>query len=176
MAPTNLIIIMADEHNPKVMGCSGHPLVKTPNLDKLAASGTRFTNAYTNSPLCVPARASFATGQYVHKIGYWDTAHPYEGRVRSWGHRLQGRGHRVDSIGKLHYRSEDDPAGFDKQIIPMHVAQGIGDVPGAIREGEIPPKISCQKIAAEIGPGESAYAAYDPVSYTHLTLPTICSV
>jgi choline-sulfatase len=161
MAPANLIIIMADEHNPKVMGCSGHPLVKTPNLDKLAASGTRFTNAYTNSPLCVPARASFATGQYVHKIGYWDTAHPYEGSVKSWGHRLQEKGHRVDSIGKLHYRSQDDPAGFDEQIIPMHVAEGIGDVPGAIREGEIPPKISCQKIAAKVGPGESSYAAYD---------------
>ena len=84
MPPTNLIIIMADEHNPKVMGCSGHPLVKTPNLDKLAASGTRFTNAYTNSPLCVPARASFATGQYVHKIGYWDTA-PTQYESRSAG-------------------------------------------------------------------------------------------
>ena len=65
MKPTNLIFIMSDEHNKRVLGCYGHPMIKTPNLDALAARGTRFTNAYTNCPICVPARASFATGQYV---------------------------------------------------------------------------------------------------------------
>ena len=63
MKPKNLLFIMADEHNRAMMGCSGHALVKTPNLDALAARGTRFTNAYTNSPICVPARASLATGR-----------------------------------------------------------------------------------------------------------------
>ncbi|MBT8005234.1 MAG: sulfatase-like hydrolase/transferase, partial [Rhodospirillales bacterium] len=58
---------MADEHNPKFLGCAGHDLVKTPNLDALAARGTRFTSAYTNSPICVSARASLATGRYVHE-------------------------------------------------------------------------------------------------------------
>ena len=60
MKPTNLVIIMSDEHNPKIMGASGHPVVKTPNLDALAARGTMFTSAYTTSPVCVPARAAFA--------------------------------------------------------------------------------------------------------------------
>ena len=63
----NLIIIMSDEHQGRALGCIGHPFVKTPNLDKLANNGMVFSNAYTSCPICVPARASFATGLPVHK-------------------------------------------------------------------------------------------------------------
>ena len=59
---TNLLILMSDEHRRDAMGCMGHPLVQTPHLDALAARGTRFTNAYTPSPMCVPARAALACG------------------------------------------------------------------------------------------------------------------
>ena len=103
MKPANLVVILSDQHNPRVLGCAGHPLVKTPNLDRLAARGTRFTSAYTNCPICVPARASFATGRHVHQIRFWDNAIAYDGSVPSWGHRLMAQGHRVTSIGKLHY-------------------------------------------------------------------------
>ncbi len=65
MQPQNLLVIMSDEHNPKMLGCAGHALVRTPHLDRLAASGARFSAAYTNCPICVPARASVATGRYV---------------------------------------------------------------------------------------------------------------
>ena len=74
MKATNLVFILSDEHNKRVLGCSGHPTIRTPNLDRLAGEGTRFTNAYTNCPICVPARASFATGQYVHQHRCWDNA------------------------------------------------------------------------------------------------------
>ena len=76
MNPTNLLIIMSDEHNRRVLGCYGNDLVRTPNIDTLAARGTRFSDAYTNCPICVPARASFATGRYVHQIRNWDNGHP----------------------------------------------------------------------------------------------------
>ena len=66
MKPANLLFILADEHNPFVLGAAGHGLIRTPNLDLLAASGVRFSSAYTNSPICVPARAALATGRYVH--------------------------------------------------------------------------------------------------------------
>ena len=75
MAPKNLLVIMADEHNPKMLAAP-NPLVKTPHLDALAKRRTRFNRAYTNCPICVPARASFATGRYVHDIGYWDNTMP----------------------------------------------------------------------------------------------------
>ena len=133
MKPQNLLVIMSDEHNPKMLGVAGHPLAKTPHLDQLAARGTRFDRAYTNCPICVPARASFATGRYVHNIGYWDNSIAYDGRVESWGHKLQAKGIRCDSIGKLHYRLETDPTGFDKQHIPMHIKDGVGMIHLSIR-------------------------------------------
>ena len=67
-------------------------MIRTPNLDRLAARGVRFTDAYCNSPICVPSRASFQTGRYVHDIRFWDNAIAYDGSVPSWAHRLEGRG------------------------------------------------------------------------------------
>jgi len=161
MRATNLLIIMSDEHNPKVLGCNGHPLVKTPHIDALADRGTQFSAAYTNSPICIPARASFATGRHVHEMDdYWDNGHPYDGKVAGWGHELQKQDHSVVSIGKLHYRSEDLPTGFDTQIIPMHVVDGTGDVSGCIRE-PLHVRKKCRALSEQIGPGNSTYLDYD---------------
>lgn len=160
MEPLNFVFIMSDEHNARTLGCCGHEIVKTPHIDALAASGTRFTAAYTNCPICVPARASFATGRYVHEIGCWDNASPYTGEPTGWGHRLQAEGRRVTSIGKLHYRNTTDPTGFDEQIVPMHARDGgVGSVLGSIRDELIVQK--ADKLAREIGPGETSYTNYD---------------
>src|SRR5215212_3514880 len=105
-APTNLLFICSDEHTAHVLGRYGNRVVRTPNLDALAARGTRFTAAYTPFPICVPARASLATGRYAHQLGIWDNGAPYTGaQAPSWGHRLTARGHEVTTIGKLHYRA-----------------------------------------------------------------------
>ncbi|MFP6708397.1 MAG: sulfatase-like hydrolase/transferase [Alphaproteobacteria bacterium] len=159
MKPQNILYIMSDEHNPKMLGCYGHAQVKTPNLDRLAAQGTRFTSAYTNSPICIPSRAAFATGRYTHETKYWDNAMPYDGAVKGWGHRLIDEGLRVESIGKLHYRAEKMPTGFSKQIVPMHVMDGIGQIWGSIRDPL--PDERPSKMLNEIGPGESNYNRYD---------------
>lgn len=158
--PANFLIFMADQHSRKALGCYGHPLVKTPNLDALARRGTRFANAYTNSPLCVPARACFATGRYVHETGYWDNAIAYDGRVPGWGHRLLDAGHDFTSIGKLHYRFEEDPTGVGEQVIPMHIEDGRGDVLGSVRPG-VPERTVSARLAEEVGAGETACTRYD---------------
>jgi choline-sulfatase len=159
--PTNLIVILSDEHNKRVTGCYGHPMIKTPNLDQLAGRGTRFTSAYTNCPICVPARASFATGQYVHEVRCWDNAIAYQGTPPSWGHRLMAQGHRVTSIGKLHYK-ESNPQlnGFDEEILPLHIVAGVGDLLGLIRD-ELPLRPGSAKLGPEAGRGESEYTNYD---------------
>ena len=82
--PQNLLVIMSDEHNPKIAGYSGHPIVSTPALDTLAARGSRFTAADTPSPICVPTRASLATGLPVHRHRAWDNAIAYDGRIPGW--------------------------------------------------------------------------------------------
>ncbi|OZI60535.1 sulfatase-like hydrolase/transferase [Bordetella genomosp. 11] len=160
MGPENLLVIMSDEHNPKVMGCSGHPIVQTPNLDALAASGTRFTGAYTTSPVCIPARAGFACGKYIHQIGFWDNADAYDGSVPSWHHVLRERGHDVVSIGKLHFRKPGEDHGFTEEQIPMHILEGKGDLMGLIRD-DLPRRGGAKKMAAMAGPGETPYTFYD---------------
>ena len=158
---SNLLIIMSDEHQARAMGCAGHPFVQTPNLDALAARGMRFTDAYTPSPICVPARASFATGKHVHETRLWDNAMPYYGQIRGWGHCLQDAGVPVESIGKLHYRRDGDPAGFDQEHIPMHVAGGVGMVWGSVRDLSQRMSPKPRMLGEYIGPGRSKYTEYD---------------
>ena len=160
MRPTNLLFIMSDEHNKRVLGCHGHPMVRTPNLDRLASRGVRFTDAYCNSPICVPSRASLHTGRYVHDIRFWDNCLAYDGSVPSWAHRLRDAGHRVDSIGKLHFRSAHDDNGFSKEHLPLHIVDGIGDPAGMLRDPP-PRRVASLKLAAEAGCGNSNYQDYD---------------
>jgi choline-sulfatase len=159
--PSNLLILMSDEHQARAMGCAGHEFVKTPHLDSLAGRGTLFENAYTPSPICVPARAAFASGQYVHQTRLWDNAMPYTGQPPGWGHALQQAGIPVESIGKLHYRSAEDLAGFDKEHIPMMVAGGVGMVWGSIRREDQRPAARGRMLGDYVGPGESRYTEYD---------------
>lgn len=159
--PLNVLVLMSDEHNPKFLGCAGHPFIQTPHLDRLAARGTRFSQAYTCSPICVPARAAFATGRYVHEVGFWDNADAYDGSAPSWHHVLRQAGHRATSIGKLHFRGrEGDDHGWSEEILPMHVIEGIGDVKGLVRSN-IPVRRGGDKMAKLAGPGESTYTRYD---------------
>ena len=159
MKPANLLFIFSDQHQGAAMGCAGHPIVQTPNLDQLAARGTRFSNAYTNCAICVPVRAALATGQYVHQIGNWDNGFPYDGSVPSWGHRLKEQGTIVDSIGKLHFRSAEDDNGFSNEIEPLHVVDGIGDPASGIRDGSI--RRDWRPGIDEAGPADSTYQQYD---------------
>jgi choline-sulfatase len=160
MKPKNMLFIFSDEHTREITGCYGNQIVKTPNIDKLAQNGTRFDNAYTNCPICVPARASLATGRYVHEIGNWDNAHPYTGETKGWGHRLQDEDHNVTAIGKLHYRAESDDNGFADEVNTLHVVDGKGDLLGLSREKMVE-RGAVKQLAAEAGLGDSTYIRYD---------------
>ena len=161
MEPKNLIIIMSDQHQRNVSGCYGHDIVRTPHLDALAGRGVRFDAAYTPCPVCVPARAAFATGKYVHQIGTWDNAHPFTGSVESWHSLLRDRGHQTVSIGKLHFRSDGDDNGFSDEQIGMHIIDGEGDLLGLVRDEDMPKREGSWKMAKMAGPGESSYTVYD---------------
>jgi choline-sulfatase len=110
LIPQNLLILISDEHNATMMGRTGHPLAKTPNLDALAARGTRFVT--TTCPIsCLPALCP------PHRI-LGQFASPMTAVCRTGA---TAAGIRVESVGKLHYRLEDDPTGFDKKHIPMYI-------------------------------------------------------
>ncbi|MEM5499975.1 sulfatase-like hydrolase/transferase [Ahrensia kielensis] len=158
--PRNLLFILSDEHNRDISGCYGHPFVKTPNIDRLASKGTRFTSGYCNSPICVPSRASLATGKYAHETGCWDNAHPFDGSHKSWHAALREKAVDVTSIGKLHYRSEEDDNGFTQSILPVHVIEGKGDLKGLFRK-DLSPKKDGSGLAKGAGVGTSDYWRYD---------------
>ena len=156
----NVLFIMSDEHAREIAGCYGNWTVRTPNLDALAARGVVFENAYCNSPICVPSRASLATGDYVHRTGYWDSAAAYDGRIPSWHHRVREAGHDMVSIGKLHYRGPDDDNGFTEVKHPMYIADGIGDAHGLLRRDNRVRAVA-RELAGEAGRGMSVYTRYD---------------
>jgi len=137
MTPANTVIIISDEHNRDITGCYGDPYVRTPNIDKLAAGGVQFNCAYSNSPVCVPARASMMTGRYPHQISAWDSVSPFDGSTKGWNHRLRDAGHDVVSIGNLHFRSAEDDNGFSEEILPMHVHNRVGFLSSLLRDPPI---------------------------------------
>ncbi|MBW7998270.1 MAG: sulfatase-like hydrolase/transferase, partial [Candidatus Glassbacteria bacterium] len=99
----NILFICTDQFNASCAGFAGHPLVYTPNLDRLAARGTVFTNFYSNSPVCVPARAAMFSGLYPHEVEAYDNASPFDGRVPCWTNHLTDSGYRCRATGKLDF-------------------------------------------------------------------------
>lgn len=159
--PMNMLVIMSDQHTRRMSGCYGHPQVMTPNLDRLAEAGVRFDYGYCNNPICVPSRANFLTGRYVHETGHWDNGHPYIGHeAPSWGHRLGNRDHQVTSIGKLHYRKDSDDNGLADSRISLNVKDGIGDIFGCMRWRPTPLDFMVKNVL-QAGAGECPYTRFD---------------
>lgn len=158
--PRNILILMSDEHRRDAMGCAGHPIVKTPHLDSLAAGGTRFTRAYTASPMCVPTRAALACGTYVHQNRFWDSATAYDGSIPSWMHLMRDAGYTTTSIGKLHYKSGRIDNGFSEEILPMHIVGEQGWLVGLLRDNP-PDYDGASELAEQVGRGNSTYTDYD---------------
>jgi len=100
----NILLIMSDEHNADVAGCYGNGIVATDNLDRLAAEGITFDRAYTNSPLCVPARLSFTAGKYISRVGAWSNNCWLESDdVPSLPRVMTAAGYDSLLCGKMHY-------------------------------------------------------------------------
>lgn len=157
----NVLFLLSDEHARSALGTYRHPIVQTPVLDRFAISGTVFDRAYTPSPICIPARASLATGLHVFEHRCWSSAQPYYGQVESWMHRLRARGHDIVSIGKLHFRSGDDDNGFTEEILPMYLANDGKGWPQGLIRSPLPAFAEAAELAQLLGPGESDYTDYD---------------
>ena len=156
----NTLIIVSDQHSRHMTGCYGNSFIKTPNIDGLAEKGVRFSNAYCNSPVCVPSRASLLTGAYAHVHGYWDNAHAFEGEVPSFGTRMEEASISVTAIGKMHMRSDSPKTGFTDQRLPINLANGTGDIYGSIRNKKIT-RPQFRKNLDTAGPGETDYIRFD---------------
>jgi arylsulfatase A-like enzyme len=108
---TNVLFILSDQHNAKLLGHKNHPDVKTPNIDGMAAEGVRFDNAITQNPICTPSRVSFLSGQYCHNHGYYGLSGPNPNGLPTILGHFRRFGYRTGAVGKIHcpeYWVEDD--------------------------------------------------------------------
>jgi len=97
----NIVFVCSDQHGGQVMGCNGHPVVRTPNMDRLAARGVHYRNAYCGSPVCVPGRASLMTGRFASDVDSYCNSTPFDGRARTWATYLKDAGYHCWGTGKL---------------------------------------------------------------------------
>lgn len=98
----NILFILSDQHNAKVLGCKGHPDAKTPHLDRMALEGVRFDNAITQNPICTPSRVSWLSGQYCHNHGYYGLSGPEPAGLPTILGYFRKAGYRTAAIGKIH--------------------------------------------------------------------------
>jgi arylsulfatase A-like enzyme len=118
----NILYVFTDQQSADAMSCAGNPEVHTPALDRLAASGVRFTQAYCTYPLCTPARASMFTGRMPHEVGINTNNQPIDERFRQeeLGHLLSAAGYECAYGGKWHVPEISIPEGHGfRSICPF---------------------------------------------------------
>jgi N-acetylglucosamine-6-sulfatase len=107
----NIIFILIDDLRWDELGCTGHPFVNTPNIDRIAREGAMFRNAFMTTPLCSPSRASFLTGQYAHAHGITDNVDRSAAshQLVTFPLLLHRSGYETAFIGKWHMGNDDTP-------------------------------------------------------------------
>ncbi|TMM51276.1 sulfatase-like hydrolase/transferase [Sulfitobacter sabulilitoris] len=104
----NILFIMYDQLRFDYLGCAGHPHLDTPNFDRVAAMGVRFTNAYAQSTICGASRMSFYTGRYVHSHGAAWNGFPLRVGEMTMGDHLRASGMDCWLIGKTHMKADTE--------------------------------------------------------------------
>jgi arylsulfatase A-like enzyme len=117
----NILFIMSDDHAYQAMSCYSGRINRTPNIDRLAEGGVRFTRSFCTNSLCAPSRAVLLTGKYSHLNGVTDNVAVFDGSQETFPKILQRAGYATAMFGKWHLKS--DPTGFDY----WNILPGQGD-------------------------------------------------
>ncbi len=118
-ARPNIVFILVDDLRWDELGITGHPFIKTPNIDRIGREGARFRNAFMTTPLCSPSRAGFLTGQYAHTNGITDNVDRSAAshRLMTFPRLLHDSGYATAFIGKWHMGNDETPRpGFDRWV------------------------------------------------------------
>jgi choline-sulfatase len=134
----NILIVMADQLSPAFLPAYGHKVVKTPNIDALAASGIVFENAYCASPLCSPSRASFMAGLLPSRTRVYDNAAEFAAGIPTFAHHLRALGYRTVLSGKMHFCGPDQLHGFEQRLTTDIYPADFGWTPDWDRPAERP--------------------------------------
>jgi N-acetylglucosamine-6-sulfatase len=120
----NVLFILCDDLRPDALGCYGAAHVRTPNIDRLAAEGVRFRNAFCTTSLCSPSRASILSGRYAHRHGVVNNFTELPADLPTFPAQLHTAGYKTAYIGKWHMGEDNDGKrpGFDYFV--THKGQG----------------------------------------------------
>ncbi len=112
---SNFLFILADDHAGYVMGCDGNAQARTPNIDRLASEGMRFSAHHCNSPVCTPSRQSFFTGQLPHAAGVTVLSTALGLDKPTLAQQFREAGYRTAVFGKMHFNRPGEPGlhGFE---------------------------------------------------------------
>ena len=119
----NFLVIMTDQQRADHLGCYGNDIVQTPNIDGLAAHGTRFDSFYVSNPICQPNRAALATGQLTSVNGCRQNGIPLGLDCTTYADVLRSAGYRTGLVGKSHFQNVSPIAA------PLPLLAGAGDAP-----------------------------------------------
>ena len=133
----NILFIQVDQLTTSALPFHGHPLVRTPNLSRLAERAVVFDAAYCNSPLCAPSRFSMLAGQLVSSIEAYDNATEFPAAVPTFAHHLRLAGYRTRLVGKMHYVGPDQLHGFEERLTTDIYPADFGWTPDWTRPGEL---------------------------------------
>ena len=122
----NIVVIMADFMGALALPAYGNVIANTPNLRALAEDGVVFENAYCNSPVCAPSRASMLTGLLPSRIGVYDNGCDFSSGIPTFAHHLRLAGYRTVLSGKMHFIGPDQLHGFESRLTPDQVPSDFG--------------------------------------------------
>lgn len=109
----NVLLIVSDDHQHDAMGCAGHPIVRTPYIDRLAERGVRFSSAFVSLPICTPSRAAFLTGRFETSNGVSFFGQRIHEGIEAWPKAMAKAGYQTAMTGKWHNVREPDEYGFE---------------------------------------------------------------
>ena len=132
----NILILMVDQLTGTLFPDGPAEWLHTPNLRKLAAKSVRFANAYTASPLCAPARASFMSGQLPQRTRVYDNAAEFCSDVPTFAHHLRRAGYQTALSGKMHFVGPDQLHGFEERLTTDIYPADFGWTPDYRKPGE----------------------------------------
>lgn len=112
----NILFVMADQLGSPVLPAYGHPVVRTPNIDRLAESGTVFENSYCNSPLCSTSRVSMLSGRLPSELDAFDNASEFPASTPTFAHYLRALDYRTCLSGKMHLVGPDQLHGYEERL------------------------------------------------------------
>ena len=136
MTSPNILIFMVDQLNGTLFPDGPAAWLHTPNLAKLAERSTRFTNAYTASPLCAPGRASFMSGLLPSRSRVYDNAAEFAADIPTYAHHLRRAGYRTCLSGKMHFVGPDQLHGFEERLTTDIYPADFGWTPDYRKPGE----------------------------------------